>query len=98
MICSDESPSDRREEAKSPATSGVFYCLLWNPSTEGRAISGHVVMVRSEPKGMTYTVILIKGEKTRPTWTIEADTTEEACAQARRLFPIDDIALVANED
>ena len=55
-------------------------------------------MVRSEPKGMTYTVILIKGEKARRTWTIEADTTEEACTQARRLFPIDDIALVANED
>ena len=54
--------------------------------------------VGSRRHGMTYTVILIKGEQTRPTWTIEADTTEEAWEQARRLFPLDDIALVADDD
>ena len=54
--------------------------------------------VGNEPKGMTYTVILVKGKQTRPTWTIEADTTEEAWEQARRLFPMDDVAIVANED
>lgn len=54
--------------------------------------------VGSEPKAMTYTVILAKGKQTRPTWTIEADTTEEAWADARRLFPMDVVAIVANED
>lgn len=54
--------------------------------------------VGSKPRRMTYTVILVKGKLTRPTWTIEADTTEEAWEQARRLFPMDDIALVADDD
>lgn len=47
---------------------------------------------------MTYTVILVKGEQTRPTWTIEADSADEAWEEARNLFPMDDIAIVANED
>ena len=37
---------------------------------------GHGVSI--EPKGMTYTVILIKGKLTRPTSTIEADSADEA--------------------
>lgn len=59
-------------------------------------VRGHGV--GSKPRRMTYIVILVKGEQTRPTWTIEADTTEEAWEQARRLFPLDDIALVADDD
>ena len=47
---------------------------------------------------MTYTVILFKGEDIRPAWTIEADTTKEAWEKARRLFPTDVLAIVANED
>ena len=54
--------------------------------------------VGSRRFGMTYTVILVKGEQTRPTCTIEADTTEEAWEEARRLFPMDDVVIVANEE
>lgn len=54
--------------------------------------------VGSEPEGMTYTVILVKGKQTRPTWTIEADSADEAWEKARELFPCTDLALVANEE
>ena len=34
--------------------------------------------VSSEPKGMTYAVILVKGKQSRPTWIIESDSADEA--------------------
>ena len=54
--------------------------------------------VNSEPEGMTYSVILLAGPQTQLLRTIEADTTEEAWEQARRLFLMDDVAIVANDD
>lgn len=58
-------------------------------------VRGHGVGCK--PKAMTYTVILVKGKQTRPTWTIEADSADEAWEEARKLFPATDLAIVANE-
>ena len=69
-----------------PATSGVFYYLRWNPSTEGCAISGRGGMVWTAiSKAVTYTVILVEGQQTLPLLTNEADSADEA----------GDIALIA---
>ena len=40
----------------------------------------------SEPKGMTCTVILVKGKQTRPTWPVEVDTAKGALQKARKLL------------
>ena len=42
--------------------------------------------VSSEPKGMTYAVILVKGKQTRPTWPVEVDTDDEALEKARKML------------
>ena len=43
----------------------------------------------SEPKGMTYDLILVKGKQTRPTWPVEVDTADEALEKARKLLTPD---------
>ena len=45
--------------------------------------------VGSEPKGMTYAVILVKGKQTRPTWPVEVDTGDKALQKARKLLTPD---------
>lgn len=47
---------------------------------------------------MTYTVIVVKEKQARPAWIIEVDTADEAWESARKLFPLDDVAIVANEE
>ena len=62
-----------------PATSGVFYYLRWNPSTEGCAISCPGGMVWTAiSKAVTYTVILVEGQQIQPLRTIEADSADQA--------------------
>ena len=47
---------------------------------------------------MTFTIIRVAGELTRPLLTIEAKDRHEALAMAQRLYPETELAIVCNDD
>ena len=52
----------------------------------------------SKCRAMTFTIISVAGELTRPVRTIEAKDRHEALAIAQSLYPDSDLAVVCNED